>query len=103
VMDLSPNYRFRKKKFTLSLDASFYWRQSKNDGVYSLFTVLQRPANSNNARFIGNLLSAKFDYAVSRHTTWTTSYSQFIVGKFFQSNPAGKNVDYFASGVTYRF
>jgi hypothetical protein len=103
VSDLSPNYRFRKKKFTLSLDASFYWRQSKNDGVYNLFTNLQRAANANNRRFIGSLLSAKFDYAINRHTTWTTSYSKFIVGKFFQSNSAAKNVDYFASGVTYRF
>jgi Alginate export len=103
VMDLSPNYRFRKKKLTLSLDASFYWRQSKNDGVYNLFTNLQRAANANNDRFIGSLFSVRFDYGIDRHTTWTTSYSKFIIGKFFQSNPAAKNVDYFASGVTYRF
>ncbi len=103
VMDLSPTYRFNRKKLTVTVDAAFYWRQSINDGLYGINANLQRAGNLSRARFIGSLPSARVDYRVDHHLTLTGIYSHFFVGKFLKETPPAKNVSYFTTWMTYRF
>ncbi len=103
VMDVSPNFRFNRKKTTITFDAAFYWRQSVNDGLYGINANLQRTGNVSRARFIGSLASVRADYRFDRHWTMTGIYSHFFVGKFLRETPPSKNVDYFTSWISYRF
>jgi Alginate export len=103
VADLSPNYRFNRKKLTVTLDSAFYWRQSKNDGLYGINVNLQRSGNSSDARFIGSLASLRTDFRFDRHTILTAIYSHFFVGQFLKETPPAKNVDYFTVWTTFRF
>lgn len=103
VLDLSPTYRFTRKKLTVSIDSAFYWRQSVNDGLYGINANLQRTANLSRAGFIGSLHSVRADYRFNRHLTMTGIYSHFLTGDFLRETPPAKNVDYFTGWITYRF
>jgi Alginate export len=103
VMDVSPGYRFSRKKLTVSIDAAFYRRQSKNDGLYGITANLQRRGDSGSATFIGSLVSLRTDFRLDRHITFTAIYSHFSAGQFLKDNPPDKNVEYFSTWVTYKF
>jgi hypothetical protein len=103
VMDLSPGYRFSRKKLTVSIDAAFYRRQSKYDGLYGINANLQRRGDSGSARFIGSLASLRADFRLNRHITLAAIYSHFFAGQFLKDNPPDKNVEYFSTWITYKF
>jgi hypothetical protein len=103
VMDLSPSYRFNRKKITVTTDWAFYWRQNRNDGLYGINANLQRSGNLSQAKFIGSLPSVRTDFRIDRHLTLTAIYSHFLTGRFLRETPPNKNVDYFTTWLTYRF
>ncbi len=104
IFDLSPTVQFNlTKKTTLIVDSAFYWRQNLNDGLYGINVNLQRISNLSRARFVGGLPSARFDYRINRHWTWTARYSHFFVGRFLRETPPAEAVDYFTTWTTFRF
>jgi hypothetical protein len=103
TVDLSGNYRLNRKKLTIIFDSTFYWRQSRNDGLYGIAGNLQRNGNLSHERYVGNLTSLRIDYKFNRNLTWTAIYSHFTTGKFLKDTPPSKNVDYFTTWMTYRF
>jgi hypothetical protein len=104
IMDFTPSVRLNPtKKITLSLETAFYWRQSLADGLYGTNVNLQRTGNLSRERLVGGLPSARLDYRVNRHFTYTAVYSHFFPGKFLQETPPGEDVDYLSTWLNYRF
>ena len=104
VIDLTPNARFRLHKRVYFLpEASFFWRQSTQDGIYSVLSTPLRTGRLSNARFVGTQVSAPLQLTIDRHLTWTGLVTRFYSGAYLKQSPPGRSVTYFTTFVTYKF
>jgi hypothetical protein len=88
-----------------NLDWDIFWRYSTADGLYDPGgNVLRRPAGSG-ASFVGHQPSVGVEWDLGRHTTLSASYAHFFAGDFIKQSapPSGKDVDFVAVWLTYRF
>lgn len=105
LYDVHPLAAFHlTRRITVTAESLFFFRQSLKDTVYSLggFPVRATGTNSR-ARYTGNQLNFSAEYRLDRHTTVTAYYSRFNAGDFFKENPPGKDTDYAAVFLTYKF
>lgn len=92
------------KRLSVVGDYDFFWRQSLKDGVYGLGVNLLRNGASNKSRFVGSQPSAGLYWQRNRHLSTSVAYAHFLVGPFLiKSLPRGRDVDYAAAWVTYKF
>jgi hypothetical protein len=104
VVDVTPNARFRLHKRVYFLpETSFFWRQSKQDGIYSVLGTPLRTGRLSNARFVGTQASAPLQLTIDRHLTWTGVVTRFYSGAYLKQTPPGRSVTYFTTFLTYRF
>ena len=104
TLALNPNLRFVvKEKWTVSTGTAFFWRQSARDGIYGINVAPLRSGGRSRAREIGTLPSARLDWRINRHLTYTSVYSHFFAGRFLKETPPGENVDYASTWLTFRF
>jgi hypothetical protein len=103
-MDLQPTVDLRlTKRWTLSPEAGFFWRQSNHDGIYGPAINLLRSAGSSTSRFIGSQLAAQAEWEISRHFSWAGNYTHFFAGQFLQDTKPAKDVNYFTTWIYYHF
>jgi hypothetical protein len=55
------------------------------------------------ARFVGNQPSIGAEWDVGRHTALSASYAHFFAGDFIKQSGPGKDVDFVAVWLTYKF
>jgi Alginate export len=88
---------------TVSTDWIFYWRQSLQDGVYSVPGTLIRASGNSNARFVGQRPGIETRWQVDRHIWAQADYGIFYAGKFLKETQPGRNLNYWALWVGYKF
>lgn len=104
VVDVTPTSRFRLTRRIYFLpETSFFWRESVNDGIYSVLDTLLKTGRLSAARYIGAQVSAPFQITLDRHLTWTALITHFYAGQFIKQTPPGRSVNYFTTFLTYRF
>lgn len=103
LLQVSPNFRAALGRLTLTLDSPFSWRSSTHDGIYNFASILVRPGNRTNARYIGAQPGGQADFQIDRHWTAAMQYSHFFTGEFLKKTPPGKDVDYLVLSTTFRF
>jgi len=104
IIDLHPVLDLNfGKTVTLTGDWNFFWRESLEDGIYSLAGVPIRPGTPSRSRFIGSTPSLTSSWKVSRHVTVLASYVHFFTGSYLQDNPPAKNTDYVTVWIDYMF
>lgn len=79
------------------------WRQSRQDGIYSIPAVLVQRGSPQNALYIGLQADLNIQWQQNRHLTWSVDGELFFAGKFLRQTRGGKSVNFFAPGVSYRF
>ena len=88
---------------TATLDWDVFWRYSTADGLYDNGgNVLRQPSGSP-AHFVGHQPSVGLEWEVGRHTSINASYAHFFAGDFIKQSGPGKDVDFVAVWLTYRF
>ncbi len=89
----------------ISLTANwvFFWRQSIDDGLYSVPGALLRTGQQSRARFIGHQPGFDIRWRINRHTEPAFSFGRFLTGRFLRETPPGKNTTFLAAWVTYTF
>lgn len=87
----------------LSFGMIGFWRQSAEDGVYNIFTEVQRRAAGSRARHVGNQYTVQFVWQITPHASWLTTISYFTAGRFLRETPPGENVTYLTTWWAYRF
>lgn len=103
-IDIHPELRLNPhENVTVALDWLFFWRQSTRDGLYGVPGNLLRSGQLTRARFVGQQPSIQVDWQLNRHTTFTFNYAHFIAGDFLKQTPPGKDANYVAAWVSYRF
>jgi hypothetical protein len=88
---------------TVSTDWIFYWRQSLNDGVYSVPGMLVRASGNSNARFVGHRPGVEMRWQTTRHLWFQADYGIFYAGKFLKQTEPGRNLNYWALWAGYKF
>lgn len=104
IVHLRPNVKVElNHHLTVWPDASFFWRQSHVDAIYRVPEILQRPAGSASATYIGSQANVEIDWHPTRHFTYTLIYLHFFPGAFLKQSQPSKDVNFVAPWITYRF
>jgi Alginate export len=90
-------------RFSGSVEAWAFWRESLDDGVYSVPGTFLRPGSPSQGRYLGTQVEGFVTWQADRHLTLNTTLAYFAVGPFFETSPPGKNITYGATWVTYKF
>lgn len=82
------------REVTVTVDISFFWRQSLHDGLYAPNgSVLRRPEGTR-ARFVGSQVSLSAEWQATRHLSFTGIYSHFFPGRFIEESGPAKDIDF---------
>ena len=79
---------------TVFVDWIFQWRESLQDGVYSIPGLLIITPGKSNARFVGNRPGTEVRWQANRHLWLQADYGIFYVGKFVKERQQGRNMNY---------
>ncbi len=88
---------------TVSTDWIFYWRQSLQDGVYSVPGMLIRSSGNSNARFVGDRPGVEMRWQATHHLWFQADYGIFYAGRFLKQTQPGRNLNYWALWAGYKF
>lgn len=88
---------------TWSFDWIVWWRQSLDDGVYSVPGFLIRPAHGSQARFVGHRPGTELRWQTNRHLWMQADYGIFYAGSFLRDTQPGRNLNYWALWTGYKF
>ena len=91
------------KHLELIADWDFFWRESLNDGLYSVPYVLLRESSGSRAAYIGVQLSLEAEWQMSRHLQLEGFCTFFRAGTFLKRSGEAKNLLYLSSRVTLKF
>ena len=80
-----------------------FWRESVEDGVYSVPGFLLRPGNAQQGRYLGWQYEAFVSWAATRHLTLNATVAYFGTGTFFDSSAPDKDITYVAGWAAYKF
>jgi hypothetical protein len=106
LIDVTPSTRFQPGKVSVTLESSSFWRKSLQDGIYSPLVAAAPPVrrgNPSQARYVTTAPSVTIGYQVDAHMFVSTIYTHFFAGEFLKESPPGRDVNYVASWITYRF
>jgi len=105
VSVIRPSLRIQStsRKLTIWPNIEFLWRQSKQDGIYSIPAVLVRAGSPQDARYIGLQADVNVTWEQNQHLTWNFDAEHFFAGQFLRDISAGRGVNYIAPELTYRF
>jgi Alginate export len=105
LIDIQPSLRLNPiKRLTLTPNGAFYWRESDQDGLYSVASgAIVVGGKNSTARYIGShaALQAKLD--INRHTAFFTEYLHFFAGDFLRQATAGKDINYWTGWIEFRY
>lgn len=88
---------------SLSGDWIIQWRQSVDDGVYSVPGSLIRPASGSRARFVGHRPGTEIRWQANRHLWFQADYGIFYAGRFLKETRPDRNLNYWAIWAGYKF
>jgi hypothetical protein len=104
LMDIHPSLRLEpNEKIEIILDWDFFWRVSKEDGLYRPPRFLNREGHEAESRWIGHQPSFEFSYLINRHFKLKVETSYFITGDFIQETGESKNLFHFATTSSFKF
>jgi len=90
-------------EISASFDWIFYWRQSLEDGVYSVPGFLIRAADGSRARFVGHRPGTEVRWQANTHLWFQADYGIFYAARFLKETQPGRNLNYWALWAGYKF
>jgi len=104
LIDIHPSIQLElASNLSLTPDADFFWRQSIHDGIYGVAGGLLIPGRSNTDRYIGAHTGLQMEWRVNRSLTLTGSYVHFFDGEFLKRATPGRQINFTAVYVAYKF
>jgi hypothetical protein len=83
--------------------ATFFWRQSTDDGLYGPTLTLIRPPGGSRTRSIGTQGEAALDWTVNRNLNLTVAYSLFEPGRFPEETGSAETVHFVSAQAQLRY
>ena len=105
LIDVHPIYRMTlADRLGVLLDYDFFWRYSRQDGVYGPNVALVRSSAGTSSRFVGHQPGFELAWGINRYLEWTLEGSYFVTGPFFtESEGADDNVWHFVTQFSFKF
>lgn len=104
LYDIHPSIELElTDKMTFAADYDFFWRFSKNDGIYQPNTALLYPSASSTQTYIGSQLGASIDYNIQKSFSVKLEATSFKSGSYLNDVSAGKDTLFTATTLCYRF
>ena len=102
--DLHPRIDIQfNKQWSLRLSTEFIWRDSLDDGIYSIANGLLRTGQASRARYVGTQPEVELKWQVDRHLDIKGIFIFFDAGPFIRETPPGNDIVYLGTMATYRF
>jgi hypothetical protein len=102
--DLHPRIDIQfNKQWSLRLSTQFIWRDSLDDGIYSIANGLLRTGQGSRARYVGTQPEVELKWQVDRHLDIKGIFNFFDAGPFLRETPPGNDITYLGTMATYRF
>ena len=83
--------------------SDWFWRESREDGVYAPPTRLVRPGNQSDARYVGHEISVTVEWFPSPFLEFLVAGSYFSTGDFLQADDQARDTVYAAASVKFLF
>jgi len=105
IQDVRPSLRVTipRQRIVIWPNIEMLWRQSRQDGIYSIPAALVQAGNAADALYIGFQADLNVEWEQNRHFTWMVDGEHFFSGAFLRQTASGRSVNYFAPGISYRF
>lgn len=104
LYDIHPSIEFElTDKIVFGTDYDFFWRFSKNDGIYQPNTAILYPSGSSVKSYIGSQLGASIDYDIEKWFSIKLEATWFKSGSYLNDVTAGKDILFTATTLCYRF
>ena len=104
IISLHPSITLHStEKLSIYTEYAFFWRASKNDGLYSPPRFLSRPANGISNKDLGSQFGLQLEYEINRHLTFDLDFSYFNADDFQKATGEAENIFHFASTISYKF
>ena len=81
----------------------FIWRDSLDDGIYSIASGLLRTGSTSRARYVGTQPELEVKYRFNRYLDLKGIFNYFRAGKFLKQSSNGSDITYLGSMLTFRF
>jgi len=91
------------RHWSVSTSTLFIWRDSLNDGLYSIGGGLLRSGQPSMARYVGAQPELEAKYTFNRHLDLKAIFVYFRAGKFLKEASPGRDTTYLGSMLTFRF
>lgn len=91
------------EKLNLYVEWAFFWRASKNDGLYKPPRFVNRPAGGISDKSLGSQFGFKAEYEINRHLSSDLDMSYFIAGDFQKASGESDNIFHIATTISYKF
>ena len=102
--DLHPKVNIQfNKHWSLTLSTEFIWRDSLDDGIYSIANGVLRTGQASRARYVGTQPEVELKWQVDRHLDIKGIFIFFDAGPFIRETPPGNDIVYLGTMATYRF
>jgi len=102
--DLHPRIDIQfNKHWSLRLSTQFIWRDSLDDGIYSIANDLLKTGQTSRARYVGTQPEVELKWQVDRHLDIKGIFNFFDAGPFIRETPPGNDIVYLGTMATYRF
>lgn len=89
--------------WSLTTSTLFIWRDSLEDGIYSIGNGLLRSGQSSRARYVGAQPELEVKYKFNRHLDLKGIFVYFRAGKFLEQTSNGSDITYLGTMLTFRF
>ena len=89
--------------WSLTTSALFIWRDSLDDGIYSIGSGVLRSGSTSRARYVGTQPELEIKYRFNRHLDLKGIFNYFRAGKFIKKTSNGSDINYLGSMLTFRF
>jgi Alginate export len=105
IQDVRPSLRVTmpQRRIVIWPNAEMLWRQSRQDGIYSIPAALVEAGSAADALYVGFQADLNIQWEQNRHFTWAVDGAHFFSGAFLRQTTSGKSVNFFAPSVSYRF
>ena len=86
IQDVRPSLRVTipRQRIVIWPNVEMLWRQSRQDGIYSIPAALVQSGNAADALYIGFQADLNVEWEQNRHLTWAVDGAHFLSGAFLR-------------------
>lgn len=104
LFDIHPSIELEiNDKINFEVDYNFFWRLSKNDGIYLPNMTLLYPSANVSQRYSGSHLGAAIDYDSKKGFLLKLEYVWFNTGSYLKEVSTGEDIFFAGTTLYYRF